>query len=77
MLTLAVFVFALVAMFALKAVSIVREHDALTANAAAFSWSSARPEDLETAESWTVEQPQAADAGVSLRTRHVASGANA
>lgn len=77
MLTLAVFVLVLVAIFAIKAVSIVRTHDDLAANAAAFSWASARPEDLALAESWTVEEPQAADASVSLGALRHASGANA
>ena len=77
MLTLAVFILVLIAVFAIKAVSVMRTHDDLAANAAAFSWASARPEDLARAESWSTEEPQTVDAGVSLGSLRHASGAKA
>ena len=45
MLQLAVFVIALIAVFAVKAFAIAKTQDALLSNSASFSWASLRPQD--------------------------------
>ena len=61
MVQLVVFVLALVAVYAIKAVAVARTHDELAQNSASFSWMSARPEDEATAASWaTAEEAESA-----------------
>ena len=52
--------------YAVKAVSIARQHKDLAANSASFSYMSLREEDEAVAESWTVEEER--ESGVSLGT---------
>ena len=57
MMKLAIIVLALVLVFALKAVAIVKGHEGLASNGASFSWMRMRTQDVQTAEEWTQEQP--------------------
>ena len=52
--------------YAVKAISVVRQHKDLAANSASFSFMSLREEDEAVAESWTVEEER--EPSVSLGT---------
>lgn len=56
MMQLAVLMIALVVIFAIKAISITKTHEELAENCSSFSWASIRPQDQETAASWTTEE---------------------
>ena len=59
MLQLVVFMVVLAVVYALKAWAVMRGHDELAAQDAAFSWMSLRPQDEETAAAWAAdEQPE-------------------
>ena len=71
---IAVFAIALVVVFAIKAIAILKTHDELVANDASFSWMSARPEDEMAAAEWATEEvrmPEAQIAGVPASFRRV------
>ena len=65
MMQIAVFAIALVVVFAIKAIAIMKTHDELVANDASFSWMSARQQDEQLAAQWSVEEP---DTNVSSAT---------
>ena len=77
MMALVILVIALVAIFVFKAISIVKTYDDLAVNCASFSWTSIRPQDQETADSWTVEEPSEQRVPASFGTMRHAKRANA
>ena len=54
---LVILIIALVAIFIVKAISIAKAYEDLAESCTSFCWASSRPEDQETAASWTVEEP--------------------
>ena len=73
-----VFAVVLAAVFALKALAIVRGHEKIVADSASFSWTSARPEDAEKAANWADEQPiELPEARVALGGMRRVGGAGA
>ena len=58
MMQLALFVLALVAVFAVNAVIAIRTRDSIVADSVAFSWMSAKPEDAHAAAQAAEEQEQ-------------------
>lgn len=77
MLEIVGFVAVIAAVFALKAVSIVKGHDELAAKSASFSWMSMTEEDRAVAESWSVEEERVPESRVSFGTLHRVGGARA
>ena len=59
---LAVFLVALVVVYAVKAAAVLRAHDELVKQSVSFSWMSARSEDAARAENWAAEEEAAAEA---------------
>ena len=57
MMILAIVALALVLVYALKAVAIVKGHEDLTSYDTSFSWARIRPQDVQTAQEWTQERP--------------------
>ena len=77
MMALVVLVVALVAIFVVKAISIVKTSEDLAANCTSFCWAGIRPQDEETAASWTVEEPVEQRAPSSFGAIRRAGSANA
>lgn len=79
MLQIVGFVVVLAVVYAVKALAVVRTHEELAEQSVAFSWTAPRPEDVETAAAWAVEEEAAARAAsnVSLPALRQAGGARA
>ena len=63
MMQIVALVFVLALVYAIKTISVMRQHEELAQDCASFSWMHAREEDVALAESWATEEETEAIGG--------------
>jgi len=77
MIQLIALVLVIAAVYAIKAFAIMRQHDELALNSTSFSWASAREQDAEEAQAWTIEEAEDQSAHLAMHHLRRMGGASA